>query len=166
MRIRFATAWCTATLAGLTVSWWGVQHAVGGTALGDAPAAAVPARTGRPPAPTDAPASPAKRETLSPSPDRTSASPSATPTAGRSTAPPAASSGGRLRTFTLKSGRVVLEVHAHGARLVSASPERGFTVREWRREEWLRVDLTDGEHGSAVFATWNGHPTLVQVHEY
>ncbi|WP_026402595.1 MULTISPECIES: hypothetical protein [Actinomadura] len=163
MRIRFATAWCTATLAGLAVSWWGVQHAVGGTALGDAPVAAVPVRTGRPPAPPDAPASaPATRETLSPAPSRTAASRSATAAAGRSAAP----SGGRTRTFALKSGRVVLEVREHGARLVSASPEQGFEVREWRQVEWLRVDLTDGEHGSAVFATWNGHPTLVQVYEY
>ncbi|MFV2179660.1 hypothetical protein ACFHW2_21875 [Actinomadura sp. LOL_016] len=158
MRIRFAAAWCTATLAGLAVSWWGVQHAVGGTALGDAPVAAVPARTGRPPAPETSPApTPAQRETLTPSP-------SATPTAERSSAPP--SPAGRSRTYAVRSGRVVLDVREHGARLVSASPEQGFEVREWRQDTWLRVELTDGEHGSAVIATWHDHPTLVQVYEY
>ncbi|WP_143221019.1 hypothetical protein [Actinomadura sp. CNU-125] len=156
MRIRFATAWCTATLAGLAVSWWGVQHAVGGTALGDAPVAAVPVRTGRPPAPSATHrAGAAKRETLSPSP-RATASRSATP----------AAEPGKRRTYTVRSGRVVLELREHGARLVSASPEQGFRVREWRQDKWLRVELTDGEHGSAVIASWHDHPTLVQVYEY
>lgn len=178
MRLRLLIAWSVATLTGLTVSWLGVQQAVSGATYDDA-LGAVPAVSGRPPTagpvttPTAAPdgsASPSRRggEGRSPAaPSPTAPNTSAGPSAGGSTgSAPAPSPSGRVRTYAVKSGRVVLSIYPAGARLVSASPEQGFQVKTARNEGWLRVDLTDGVHGSAVFATWNGHPTMVQVYEY
>ncbi|WP_153541838.1 hypothetical protein [Actinomadura macrotermitis] len=165
-RIGFIAVWIAATTAGTAISWAGVGDALRGTVLAAPdPAVDVPVRQERPPAPAPSP------EPL-PSTGRPSApaTPSGGPTARRMpprrTAPSAPD--GRIRTYVVKSGRVTLSLSATSARVVSATPGSGFQVRSWRKEKdgWLRVDLTDGTHGSAVFATWNGHPPLVETYEY
>ncbi|MDL4815128.1 hypothetical protein [Actinomadura opuntiae] len=165
VRFRFTAVWIATTAAGMAISWAGVGHALRGTTL-PAPdlAADAPVQRGRPPAPPSA-ASPS----ASASAPRRSASPAASPSA-RATASaspsPSAPASGKVRTYVVRSGRVVLSLTSTSARLVSAVPDSGFEAKTWRKPGWLRVDLTDGAHGSAVFATWNGHPTIVQVYEY
>lgn len=159
-RIIFVAVWLATTAAGIAISWAGVGDALRGTALPTRDVAAeVPVREGRPPTQTPTPAPSTTRETQRPRP-RTSTTP------GRSPAATQPSPSGRVRTYTVKSGRVVVSLGTDSARLISAMPISGFQVKTWRNAEWLRVDLTDGTHGSAVFVTWNGHPPLVQVYEY
>ncbi|MFC6879956.1 MULTISPECIES: hypothetical protein [Actinomadura] len=156
----------------MAISWTGVGDAVRGTVL-DSPtlAAGGPVVSGRPPT-----APPSAADSGPPQP-RTSPS-SKTPAGRRTSAPPpsrrptpeqtrnGAAPDEKLRSYTVKSGRVVLAVGARSARLVSATPNSGFQVRQWKKPSWIRVDLTDGTHGSAVFATWNDHAPLVEVYEY
>ncbi|WP_030170943.1 hypothetical protein [Spirillospora albida] len=163
-RILFVAVWLATTAAGIAISWAGVGDALRGTVLPTRDLAAdVPVREGRPPTATPVPErtperTPATaRETRRPSP-------SASPGGGGTAKPPAPS--GKVRAYTVKSGRVVLSIGTDSARLVSAMPNSGFQVKTWRNTAWLRVDLTDGTHGSAVFVTWNGHPPLVEVYEY
>ncbi|MFI0354467.1 hypothetical protein [Actinomadura sp. 9N407] len=170
VRIGFLAAWIATTAAGMAISWAGVGDAMRGTALATPDLAAeAPVRQGRPPTSGPSPEPTTSSEpdpSSSPSPARSEPGDRSTtkPTARRSASPRAPS--GRVRTYVVKSGRVVLEMSADSARLVSASPNSGFQAKVWRNDEWLRVDLTDGVHGSAVFATWNGHPPMVQIYEY
>ncbi|WP_395104115.1 hypothetical protein [Actinomadura sp. SCN-SB] len=169
-RIGFLAAWAATTAAGMAISWAGVGDAMRGTALATPDlAAAVPVRQGRPPVsgPADPSAGPSPSASPSPSRSATGDTPGARPTPRRTATPaPSRETGGRVRTYVVTSGRVVLELFAGSARLVSATPDSGFQAKVWRQDGWLRVDLTDGVHGSAVFATWNGHPPTVQVYEY
>jgi hypothetical protein len=67
------------------------------------------------------------------------------------------------RTYLLTGGRVVLCVTATSVRLISATPDRGYEVRIWRGDGWLRVDFHREGRTSSLFATWNGHPPSVRV---
>ncbi|GAA2143251.1 hypothetical protein [Actinomadura napierensis] len=165
VRFRFTAVWIATTAAGIAISWAGVGHALRGTTL-PAPdlAANVPVQRGRPPAPpsTASPSAPASAPRRSVSPTASAGARGTAPTSP--SASPSAS--GKVRTYVVRSGRVVLSLTSASARLVSAVPDSGFEAKTWRKAGWLRVDLTDGAHGSAVFATWNGHPPIVQVYEY
>ncbi|GAA0961080.1 hypothetical protein [Actinocorallia libanotica] len=179
VRIGFVAVWIATTAAGMAISWAGVGDALRGTALPIPDLAAQAAvHEGRPPASEPAPAAPtatassgtaqasSTREPVPPATKPATERPTARPTKPPKTEPDPAPAGGDVRTYVVKSGRVVLALSADSARLVSASPNSGFQAKVWRKEEWLRVDLTDGVNGSAVFATWNGHPPLVEVYEY
>ena len=184
VRLGFVAVWIATTAAGMGISWLGVGDALRGTSLPtQEPAAKVPVHEGRPPASesaepevpspravsAEAVPTPTAKSTRRP-PDRPSAAPSASATPrpsaqnGRPSSPPGPE--GRVRTYVVKSGSVVLALYDDSAKLVSASPNSGFQAKVWRQDEWLRVDLTDGVKGSAVFVTWNGHPPLVDVYEY
>lgn len=71
-----------------------------------------------------------------------------------------------MHGYEVTGGRVVLSLGPASAHLISATPKPGYEVKDWSADGWLRVDLTTGEHGSAVFATWNGHPPTVETYEY
>lgn len=169
-RIGFLAVWVATTVTGMVISWAGVGDAVRGTTLaGPDLAAEVPVRQGRPPVPAPSSGEPAP----SPSPSSSSPRPgsggasTAAPGGGRSASPkPSQAPGETVRTYTVKSGRVVLALSDDEARLVSATPDDGFRAKVWLQSKWLRVDLTDDVHGSAVFAKWNGHPPIIQVYEY
>ncbi|TDC68648.1 hypothetical protein E1200_10940 [Actinomadura sp. GC306] len=158
----------------MAISWAGVSGALRGTAEATPDLAAeVPVRQGRPPSPGSSAAPSASSTTAAPSaapsasPSRPAASRSAAPGAGRSPEPRTSRRPDeRVRTYTVKSGRVVLALSDESARLVSATPDDGFQAKVWRQEKWLRVDLTDDVHGSAVFATWHDGAVRVQVYEY
>ncbi|NRQ33005.1 hypothetical protein HII36_14310 [Nonomuraea sp. NN258] len=107
------------------------------------PTAGAPAK----PAVTAPAATPAK--TSSGTPTRT---PSPTAQAARTTAPaPAAQAAGDVKVVTVKGGEVAFEIGSTGCRLVSATPNSGYTAKVTRNDGWIRVDLINGEHGSAVF---------------
>lgn len=176
-RIGFAAVWIATTATGIAISWTGVGGAVRGTAL-DTPdlAAEVPVRQGRPPAlsSTAAPVTSASPTPSKTSPgtgaeagDETGTEAGAVPRGERSPSQkPSRAPDEKVRTYTVKSGRVVLALSGDAARLVSATPDNGFRAKVWEQDKWLRVDLTDDVHGSAVFAKWNGHPPIIQVYEY
>ncbi|MFS2292606.1 MAG: hypothetical protein FWJ90_07845 [Actinomadura sp.] len=171
-RVGFVAVWTATTLTGMAISWAGVSGAMRGTAEATPDRAAeVPVLQGRPPSPGPSAVPSQSSGTPSPSasasPSTRDGSPAAAPGGGRSPSPDA-SRGPRekVRTYTVKSGRVVLALSDEAARLVSASPDDGFRAKVWRQEKWLRVDLTDDVHGSAVFATWHDGAVRVQVYEY
>ncbi|ROO90569.1 hypothetical protein EDD29_8300 [Actinocorallia herbida] len=184
VRLGFLAVWTATTAAGVGITWVGVGDAMRGTALPVPDAAAeVPVIQGRPPSATADPVRDPAAST--PSPTRSSARPwpkASTPGPGpaKPTKPvkptvqqsptsrpePSPAPQGEVRTYVVASGRVVLSFTEDAAKLVSATPDSGFEVKVWKQTEWLRVDLTDGVRGSAVFATWNGHPPLVEVYEY
>lgn len=164
---RFIATWVAVTAAGMAISWAGVGDALRGTVV-ESPdlATGIPVETGRPVALPPATAD-SRPPAVRPSRDRSTPAPSAAPSkrAARPAAP-AASPGERIQTYVVKSGRVVYALNSKTTRLVSATPNAGFQTKVWRTSTWIRVDLTDGTHGSTVIAVWNGHPPIVQVSEF
>ncbi|MCK9900382.1 hypothetical protein MXD63_09885 [Frankia sp. Cpl3] len=76
---------------------------------------------------------------------------------------PAAAGAPAAQSYQLDGGRVVIETTEVSARLVSATPEPGWTVQAWQAEGWLRVDFSRDGRTSSCFVTWNGHPPSVQI---
>ncbi|WP_019631649.1 hypothetical protein [Actinomadura atramentaria] len=165
IKFRFIAVWTCVTAAGMAISWAGVGNAIRGTGLSalDLAAEAPGVQGGAAVAPsaTVPVTSPSAR---TPPPVRTSPTATRAPRERRTHAPTRPAED--LRTYTVKSGRVVLAFNSRTARYVSATPNGNFEVKVWRQSTWLRVDITDGTHGSAVFATWNGHPPIAETYEY
>jgi hypothetical protein len=176
--LAHALAWLLATGAAVTLSWWGVHTVMTGTAYD--PPRAVPISVGAGPPQrigqsTEAPLVSSTHRT-SPSPSAsTSAStsgarpspsaprPSRTPSAPPAK-PPAPSASGEVKSYRTDGGRVVFELGSDSAKLVSATPEPGWSMRVWTNDAWIRVDFSDaGGATYSVFCTWNGHPPLVQI---
>lgn len=176
-----ALAWTLATGAAVTLTWWGVHTVMTGTAydppravpvsVGSVPPQRIGQSTGAPlvssthrtsPSPS---ASPRTGGTSpSPSAPRPSRTPSATPAK-----PPAPSTSGEVKSYRTDGGRVVFELGARSAKLVSATPGPGWSMQVWTNDAWIRVDFSDGGGKSgktySVFCTWNGTPPTVQVVE-
>ncbi|MER5552929.1 hypothetical protein ABT001_14825 [Streptomyces sp. NPDC002793] len=179
-----AIAWSLATGAAVTLSWWGVHTVMSGTAY-DPPRAvpiSVEARggqeTGRPVSssthralPSPSPSATTSRATPPPAPSsRPSRKPSSRPPAARPDPGPATSSAapaaGTVRSYPTRGGRVVLELADDSAKLVSATPETGWSMQVWTNPAWIRVDFSDGAGATvSVFCTWNGHPPIVETVE-
>ncbi|MFE3517185.1 hypothetical protein [Streptomyces sp. NPDC059166] len=176
-------AWSLATGAAVTLSWWGVHTVMSGTAY-DPPRAvpiSVGARGGQETdvpvsssthraRPTPSAGSPAPADTPSPSPSsapsrRPSSRPAATrPSRPEPSAPRAAADD--VKSYPTRGGRVVLELADDSAKLVSATPEPGWSMQVWTEPEWIRVDFGDGAGSTvSVFCTWNGHPPMVETVE-
>ncbi|MBO2465064.1 hypothetical protein [Actinomadura violacea] len=166
--IKFALVWGAVTASSVTVSWAGVGDALRGTVLASPDlAAGIPVATRRPPAPPTSASDTAPSGR--PTPARSSAKrPSQRARARKPPSPGMAPDAlaGKRRTYNVRCGRVVLAVTPRSAELVSAAPDNGFQTKVWRQTTWIRVELTDGAHGSTVIASWNDHPTIVQVYEY
>ncbi|WP_405635314.1 hypothetical protein OG543_09810 [Streptomyces sp. NBC_01178] len=79
------------------------------------------------------------------------------------------SASGEVKGYRTDGGRVVFELGRRSAKLVSATPEPGWSMQVWTNDAWIRVDFSDGggEDGTtySVFCTWNGTPPTVQVVE-
>ncbi|MFJ9851558.1 hypothetical protein [Streptomyces sp. NPDC101150] len=166
-----ALAWTLATGAAVTLSWFGVHTVLSGTAY-DAPRAlplsdqvdVTPrvSSTHRPKPSGPAPSpSPSDEKTATPSaPSR-----SGNGEASRSPAPPAGSSpttDGRFKSYATAGGRVVFDMGAGSAELVSATPNSGWEMQVWKQQQWIRVDFTGGAAHTSVICTWNGHPPTVE----
>ncbi|TVT07853.1 hypothetical protein FNH07_14865 [Amycolatopsis bartoniae] len=144
----------------MAMSWFGVHSVLSSDAFGDAPQA-IPVAA---PTPSLTPTlAPPTSLTLPP----TTSSPSSRTT---SSAPPSSSSPAStsqadadVRSYQLTGGRVVLELGATSAKLVSATPETGWQVQAWQADGWLRVDFSRDGTTSSCFVTWNGHPPTVQT---
>ncbi len=159
----------------MTLSWWGVDSVMSGTAY-DRPLAlpissdaqAVKpqaASTQRLPSPSVSPtptpsASPTPKQTPKPKP-----APTASKSSSPSTPPAKQPSSGTVKGYTVSGGRVVFDVGATSAELVSATPDAGWQMQVWKQTEWIRVTFTQDGHESSVFYTWNGHPPTVEFDE-
>ncbi|MDQ0984654.1 hypothetical protein [Streptomyces sp. V2I9] len=183
-------AWSLATGAAVTLTWWGVHTVMSGTAYDRPRAVPISVGSGAPPrvgqgggpplvssthraspSPSGAPQTGGARPSASaPRPTRT---PSSTPAKlsgplGSSGAS-GASASGEVRSYRTDGGRAVFELGEESAKLVSATPEPGWSMRVWTNDAWIRVDFSDGggEDGTtySVFCTWNGTPPTVQVVE-
>ncbi|MEU9950574.1 hypothetical protein [Streptomyces sp. NPDC047939] len=171
-----ALAWSLATGAAVTLSWWGVHTVMAGTAYD--PPRAVPIEAGarsdrdstenlsssthRPePSPSRSPSA-TRRATATPKPSVTaSRTPSRTP-AG--TPRPTATASGTARSYQTDGGRIVFELGTASAKLVSATPEQGWSVQVWTNTTWIRVNFTrDDGTTVSVFCTWNDHPPQVEI---
>ncbi|MEV4258648.1 hypothetical protein AB0J52_36285 [Spirillospora sp. NPDC049652] len=155
----------------MAISWAGVGDALRGTVIDSPnPSLSVPAeakgsRVLSPAASASAPGGPGSASSRPVTPPARGR-PSASRTPAKRQPGPGTTAGERLNTSVVKSGRVVFALGADSARLVKATPGPGFQMKVWRTSTWIRVDLTDGTHGSTVIASWNDHPPIVQVNEF
>lgn len=175
-------AWVVATAAAVTLSWWGVHTVMSGTAYdpplavplatrplsssthGPEPVPSPPGGSGSPPAPPSASA---------PGSSSPPASPSA-PARSKSAAPPAGQQrplqegggqggSGNVKGYSVSGGRVVFDLGASSAALVSATPEAGWRVQVWKQDFWIRVTFTRDGREVSVFCTWHDHPPTVET---
>ncbi|WP_432133182.1 MULTISPECIES: hypothetical protein [unclassified Streptomyces] len=169
-------AWSLATGAAVTLSWWGVHTVMAGTAYerpyalplaaagDDKPArepGPLPPATSRPAPSSGTPSADASRAP-STSPAPSSAAPSAKP---RATATPSGPSG-RVRSYDTDGGRVVFDLGATSAGLVSATPGPGWSMQTWTTASWIRVEFSSGTDRVSVFCTWHDGPPRVEIGTY
>ncbi|MEW1610551.1 MULTISPECIES: hypothetical protein [unclassified Streptomyces] len=180
-----ALAWSLATGAAVTLSWWGVHSVMTGTAYDPPRAMPVSAGAGTPKriaqstdeplasstyrvSPSPTPSVRSRGVSPSPSAVRPSRTPSSAPAKPPASAGAAANSGG-VKGYRTDGGRVVFELGKSSAKLVSATPEPGWSMQVWTNDAWIRVDFGDGGGANgktySVFCTWNGTPPTVQVVE-
>ncbi|WP_336323782.1 hypothetical protein [Streptomyces lavendofoliae] len=177
-----AMAWSLATGAAVTLSWWGVHTVMAGTAYD--PPRALPITADRPATTPSAP--PRASSTRRPEPSPTPTAPSPTPPPATSPAPdrepPAASSrppspaapppsstppasGGEVKSYTVDGGRVVFDIGAASAELVSATPASGWQMQVWKQPTYIRVTFGRDGQEIDVFCTWHDHAPMVQIDE-
>ncbi|UQX01284.1 hypothetical protein [Streptomyces sp. RerS4] len=175
-----AMAWVLATGAAMTLSWWGVHTVMSGTAYD--PPLAVPLTTRPqsssthwahdaappPPAPDSRSASPSASPSTSPATSASPAKPSPKPAAPPSPRPDGqradGADPGRVKAYPVTGGRVVFDLGASSAELVSATPDPGWQMQVWKQPYWIRVTFTKAGREMSVFCTWNDHPPLVETY--
>ncbi|KDN85411.1 hypothetical protein [Kitasatospora cheerisanensis] len=166
-------AWTAATGAAVALSWLGV-HAVLADTVFEGPVALPPPTTASAAAPARRrgdrsalvglrPAGrlghPAPGPDPDPTPTRGQASPSRSTSAARRTPSPT----GTVHSYILPGGRVALDLRAHDAELVSATPEAGWAMQVWHGDQWMRIVFSKDDRASQVYVTWNGYQPDVQV---
>ncbi|MFJ5234270.1 hypothetical protein ACIQBJ_30750 [Kitasatospora sp. NPDC088391] len=163
-------AWTAATGAAVALSWLGVHAVLAATVFEQPTVAALPSvpssRTAPPTAPPTggAPAS-TTAVAPAPSPDPTpgagtpSRSGPSTTAAAKKPSPPV----GTVQSYLLPGGRVALNLLPTEARLVSATPEVGWTVQTWQEDQWMRVVFSKDGRASQVWVTWNTGRPVVQT---
>ena len=164
--------WTLATGAMVALSWYGVHTVLAGPGVGGARAeaaergGAIPRFTD-PGMPSAVPAAPSASASVPPSvPPATVPVPSsAAPTHPPATARPThtAASAAR-RTYAVHGGRVVFDLGASSATLVSATADPGWSQKVWRQGDQIRVVFVTRGHFSSVSCTWEGHPPAVQTY--
>lgn len=162
--VGHAGAWTLATGAAVTLSWWGVHSVMSGTAYDPplaVPLAAQPLSSSthqtQPPEPTPSPSPPASSPSPTPSPSAKSSAPP-TPRSRRQ-APPSEN----VKAYSVSGGRVVFDLGAESAELVSATPLAGWRMQVWTEPFWIRVTFTRDGREVSVFCTWHDHPPLVEI---
>ncbi|MET9620896.1 MULTISPECIES: hypothetical protein [unclassified Streptomyces] len=176
-----AMAWSLATGAAVTLSWWGVHTVLAGTVYDPPRALPIPvghsedpdtggseplaSATGRPGTPT-ATASPGGSGTPSSSP---SATPSRRPSAPASSNGPGPDGGGSgagdVKSYAVDGGRVVFDIGATSAELVSATPASGWQMQVWKQPTWIRVTFTRDGRELSVFCVWHDTAPRVEIDE-
>lgn len=173
--VGHAGAWTLATGAAVTLSWWGVHTVMSGTAYD--PPLAVPLATqplsssthgAQPPEP---PPPPTTTPTLTPTPAPTPSRSSPAPSSARPSAPPTphpqrhgeGAASEDVKAYSVSGGRVVFDLGATAAELVSATPVAGWRMQVWKQPSWIRVTFTRDGREVSVFCTWHDHPPLVEI---
>ncbi|WP_395296003.1 hypothetical protein ACF9IK_22965 [Kitasatospora hibisci] len=174
-------AWAAATGAAVALSWFGVHAVLTGAAFERPSALPLPSASGGArTAPDEGPGTPAPTPSRTPAPagppSESPAPPSTTAsaTSPRAAAPssaqpssrrpaPAATTTSSVHSYPVQGGRVALDLRPDGASLVSAVPDPGWQMQIWNEPQWLRVDFTKDGQANSVFATWNGHPPMVET---
>ncbi|MCX5198350.1 hypothetical protein OOK31_31440 [Streptomyces sp. NBC_00249] len=177
-----AMAWLLATAAAVTLSWWGVHTVMSGTAydpplavpLATRPLSSSTQRADPPPPPSPTPSavpsptpSPSASPSASPSGSAPAGKPKSSPPAGARPAPAPAPEpgGGEVKGYTVTGGRVVLDLGAASAELVSATPAAGWRMQVWKQDVWIRVTFTRDGRESSVFCTWHDTAPRVEFDE-
>lgn len=177
-------AWVLATAAAVTLTWWGVHTVMSGTAYDPpravpltarAPDATPPSSAGPGPDPAPSPsgspsASPSSSASASDRAEAGAASsppakPKQSPEPGRRPYPDGGQGGGSgtVKSYSVSGGRVVFDLGASSAGLVSATPEAGWRMQVWKQDFWIRVTFTQGSREVSVFCTWHDHPPVVET---
>ncbi|MFJ9343983.1 hypothetical protein ACIRP0_32605 [Streptomyces sp. NPDC101733] len=170
-------AWILATAAAVTLSWWGVHSVMSGTVY-DTPRA-VPLATlplsssthGEEPSRSPSPSAsvPASPSASTPPSAPASSSPSARPKPAAPTGPrpyqgaDGGGGSGKVAGYSVSGGRVVFDLGASSAGLVSATPEAGWRMQVWKQDFWIRVTFTRDGREVSVFCTWHDHPPVVEI---
>ncbi|MEV7424156.1 MULTISPECIES: hypothetical protein [unclassified Streptomyces] len=176
------TAWLLATGAAVTLSWWGVHTVMAGTAYDPPRALPLPVDSSAEPGP--APVASSTRRPESPTAKPTPSAPSAPSVPSSASAPPdtngqaapgtpektpdgggeadAKGASGRVESYAVDGGRVVLDLGESSAELVSATPEAGWQMQVWTEPFWIRVTFTRDGREVSVFCTWHDHPPTVE----
>ncbi|RFU86644.1 hypothetical protein DY218_10900 [Streptomyces triticagri] len=178
-------AWTLATGAAVTLSWWGVHTVMSGTvydppravpiagAASDGSGAASPqvSSTRRPSAspeggePSKSPGGGKSGAGGGGKGDSAGRSPSKSPSASPSGGGSGPASSGRVKGYSVDGGRVVFDMRAASAELVSATPNAGWEMQVWKQESWIRVTFTREGREISVFCTWHAHAPLVEIDE-
>ncbi|WP_030563361.1 hypothetical protein [Streptomyces aureocirculatus] len=191
-----AVAWSLATGAAVTLSWWGVHTVMAGTAYdppravplaaGDRATDPQSSSTHRPgpgpggkPSKDRGPAGSSSPATKAPDGEKDGKHPPAEHSDARSDEPGGRSSSGPahprspgsgssdgVKGYTTDGGRVVLDLGASSATLVSASPSAGWSMRVWKASRWIRVEFASGADRVSVFCTWHDHAPRVDINTY
>lgn len=135
--LRYVAIWCGATAVAISVSWFGVRGVLRNEFVDDVPFQPMAAQTLS--AEKGAPVA-----TATPTPRRT-------PAQKRTPVPTPAPAKGDVKVVTVKGGEVAFVIGAKGCKLVSATPNGGYTAKVTGNAGWIRVDLAKGEHGSGVW---------------
>ncbi|WP_253911219.1 hypothetical protein [Streptomyces sp. CNQ-509] len=185
-RLVHALAWTLATLAAVTVSWFGVRLVLDSTSdrphtvplSGRAPSSPPPlvgTATERPPpaSPTPEPETPSAPESSQDPPERERRTASPEGTVGAEEGPgegrqdqPAETATGDVQTYPVAGGRVTFEMAADSAELVSATPDAGWQMQTWEQTTWIRVDFVADNRRTSVICTWHDGPPRVETNEY
>jgi hypothetical protein len=152
----------------VSVSWFGV-HSVLADSSAVQPRPLVVALNAEvasptPPPPPAAIGTPAQTPSAAPSPTpgRTTARPHHSAAASASPTP-TASPTERIVSYTRPGGIIVVAVGPTSAKLITATPDAGWSVQTWTSEpDWFRVDFVNGGTDTVFYMTWNGHPPMVQ----
>ncbi|MGP3686183.1 hypothetical protein ACTVZO_15985 [Streptomyces sp. IBSNAI002] len=165
-----AMAWTLATGAAVTLSWWGVHTVMSGTAY-DRPLA-VPLTTLPLSSSTRNPQSPSPEASpsASPSPQAAASTPASgpppsagAPSSSARPSPKASARAGQVKAYPVSGGRVVFDLGASSAELVSATPAAGWRMQVWKQDYWIRVTFTRDGSEVSVFCTWHDHPPVVET---
>jgi hypothetical protein len=172
-----AGAWAAATAAAVSVAWLGVHRVLGDTSyeqprmLAAAPGSgassapplptpiASPTRTAPQTGPQTASGTPTPPQSAGPG---SPSSPSDNGT-GAQNSTVGSSSSGQIVGYNRPGGRVVVDMGASSASVVTAIADSGWSVHQWSGDDWLRVDFMQGSTDSIFYVTWNGHTPSVMT---
>ncbi|MCF1596776.1 hypothetical protein [Streptomyces muensis] len=163
-------AWSFATGAAVTLSWWGVHTVMAGTVY-DRPralpitAADATTQESKPLASSTNRPTPSSPASPSPKPTATPRTPAPSTAPPKSTSPSPAASG-QVKGYDTDGGRVVFDIGARDASLVSATPGSGWSMQVWKTETWIRVEFSAGADRVSVFCTWHDGPPRVEIGDY
>jgi len=167
-----AGAWAAATAAAVSVSWLGVHRVLGDTSYeqprmlaaepvsGASSAPPLPSAIATPP--QTARRTPTGTATATP-PPTPSPSPTRTPDSGQGGGADATGGPGAIKGYNQPGGRIVVDMGATSAGVVTAIADTGWSVHQWNGTGYLRVDFMQGTTDSIFYVTWNGHAPLVQT---